>query len=207
MSQKEKGKWRCRLNTIEGELLEKNVFDTLKKYFSLHSDQQVLVLHGYEVMDLETLQDKKGKKQIHHWEKDVIIINVTYGYILAIEAKKTLDKKSMISACEQLENTKKILEKWFGVDLKKEWTFFSAVYCEKGDKYKHCCDGCDLNFLYAGPEDLLTKLESLHANLQKQTKVRLVLSLSLKSLRIISVYKIAEYKYSRNFILETFENK
>ena len=165
------------LTLIEGEFLEKNVFDTLKEYFSLHSNQQVLILHGYEVMDLETLQDKKGKKQIHHWEKDFIVINVTYGYVLAIEAKKTLDNKSMISAREQLENTKRLLEKWFGADLKKEWSFFSAVYCEKGDKYKNCCDGCDQDFLYAGPEDLLTKLERLHANLPKQTKVQLVLSL------------------------------
>ena len=165
------------LTLIEGEFLEKNVFDTLKEYFSLHSNQQVLILHGYEVMDLETLQDKKGKKQIHHWEKDFIVINVTYGYVLAIEAKKTLDHKSMISAREQLESTKKQLEKWFGADLQKEWSFFSAVYCEKGDKYKNCCNGCDQDFLYAGPEDLLTKLERLHANLQKQTEVQLVLSL------------------------------
>ena len=42
--------------------------------------------------------------------KDFIIINVTYGYVLNIEAKQTLNKKTMESARKQLVNTKQIID-------------------------------------------------------------------------------------------------
>ena len=51
LSEQEKIKWRCRVANIEGELLEKNVYDVLKKYFNSHKEQKVLILHGYEIMD------------------------------------------------------------------------------------------------------------------------------------------------------------
>ena len=52
MSKAEKGKMRCRIKTMEGEALEKKVYDTLKSYFQRHSGQHVLVIHGYEIMVL-----------------------------------------------------------------------------------------------------------------------------------------------------------
>ena len=153
---------------ITGELLEKNVFSGLKDYFDAHTDQVVLVLHGYEVMDLDSLERKdrfgKLRRHIRKEEKDFIVINLTYGYILTIEAKTTLDSKSIEKAQEQLENTKKLLKKWFGADLKQEWMFFSAIYCEKGDKYNKLCNGCDWRFIFTGRDDLLQKLTKLHSN-------------------------------------------
>ena len=171
LSEQEKVKWRCRVANIEGELLEKNVYDVLKKYFNSHKDQKVLILHGYEIMDLDTLErkDRFGnlRQEVCKWEKDFIVINLTYGYIMAIEAKRTLDFKSIKSAKEQLENTKAMIEKWFGADLKQDWMFLSAVYCEKGDMYKKLCAKCDDNFVFTSPDDLLAKLTQLHNELNK----------------------------------------
>ena len=48
-----------------------------------------------------------------------------------IEAKSALNKKSLNEAKDQLENTKKMFEKWFGLDLNSGWQFISGVYCEK----------------------------------------------------------------------------
>ena len=146
--------------------MEKNVFTGLKEYFDTYSDQEVLVLHGYEVMDLDSLERRdrfgKLKRSAQKEEKDFIVINLTYGYILTIEAKSTLDSKSIKKAKKQLENTKNLMKKWFGADLKKEWLFFSAIYCEKGDKYAKLCNNCDWRFIFTGLKDLLEKLENLH---------------------------------------------
>ena len=146
--------------------MEKNVFTGLKEYFDTYSDQEVLVLHGYEVMDLDSLERRdrfgKLKRSAQKEEKDFIVINLTYGYILTIEAKSTLDSKSIKKAKKQLENTKKLMKKWFGADLNKEWLFFSAIYCEKGDKYAKLCNNCDWRFIFTGLKDLLEKLENLH---------------------------------------------
>ena len=164
MSKAEKGKMRCRIKTMEGEALEKNVYDTLKSYFQRHSGQHVLVIHGYEIMDLS--MPEGGKKVIQHWEKDFIVINATYGYVLNIEAKKTLNGKSMKLAKEQIEGTKRLLEEWFGADLVAGWVFIGAVYCERD--LNNCCQSCDMNYVFGGPEDMVEKLERLHNNLQRQ---------------------------------------
>ena len=168
INDKMKGKWRCRMKTIEGEVLEKDVYDSLKKYFQSHPEEEVLVLHGYEILDLDAPENPK--KPISHWEKDFIIINVTYGYVLNIEAKQTLNGKSMESAKKQLENTKRIIEKWFGADLKQGWVFISAVYCEKGDVWNNCCEDCDMNFVFSGTEDLVMKIEKINKDLKSDLR-------------------------------------
>ena len=177
LTKEEVGKLRCQANTVSGESLEKNVFDSLKEYFNNHSDQEVLVLHGYEVMELDTLKslDRCGKmrQQIQKKEKDFIIINKTLGYILAIEAKTTLDPKSIKKSRIQLENTKSLLEKWFGADLKHSWHFFSAIYCEKGDKYSKLCGKCNWDYIFTGSKDLLAKLENIQSICESSKKVSL----------------------------------
>ena len=150
---KEKEKLKNRLKTIAGEVIEKKVYEALKGYYEWHDDQ-VLVLHGYEIADLEELAKHKD---IRHWEKDFLILNKTYGYVMNIEAKSSLNVASLNSAKEQLENTKKILEEWFGADLKEGWKFISAIYCERDDKTnwykKKCKDKLNNDFIFTGTED------------------------------------------------------
>ena len=164
---KEKENLRSRLKTLEGEKLEKKVYDTLKSYFESHRDQEVLVLHGYEIADLDKLANRKD---VAHWEKDFLIINVTYGYILNIEAKSSLNGKSVAKAKEQLENTKRILEKWFGADLSEGWKFISAIYCERKDKTNKNCRNADMDFIFTGTEDLKEKIDKIHKGLQHESR-------------------------------------
>ena len=55
LSEKEKREWRCRAITTEGEVLERRCYNTLKEYFGHHSDQKILILHGYEVESIEVI--------------------------------------------------------------------------------------------------------------------------------------------------------
>ena len=164
---REKENLRCRLITIEGEKLEKNVYETLKSYFESHADQEVVVLHGYEIVDLDKLADRKD---VAHWEKDFLIINKTYGYLMNIEAKSSLNGKSLKKAKDQLENTKKILEKWFGADLKDGWKFISAIYCERKDKTNKNCRKADMDFIFTGTDDLIEKIDKIHKRLKDETR-------------------------------------
>ena len=161
LSTQDKLKWKSRLKTISGEPSEKNLYDCLRNYFA-NNDQTILVLHGYKIMSLKMLLDKKGKEYIGNWEKDCVIINLTYGYILTIEAKNTLSPADIKDAKKQLLNTKEMLEKWFGANLKQKWNFFSAIYCEKGDQYNNLCKECNFDFVFAGAKDFISKLEKLH---------------------------------------------
>ena len=168
LSKQEEGKWRCKIKSLAGEILEKTVYDTLKTYFHTHHSQQVLVLHGYEIMDLEMLT---SQREITHGEKDFIIINSTYGYIMNIEAKSSLNAKSLNEAKRQLEETKKLFEKWFGADISTSWQFISAIYCEREDKTNKNCKKCDMDFIFTGSEDLVDKLEKIHRRLQKNDRL------------------------------------
>ena len=169
MTTKEKRKWESRLKTIEGEKLEKNVYDSLNTYFKeSYPDQEILVLHGYEIADLDKLVG--NEQDVAHWEKDFIIINKTYGYILNIEAKSSLNGKSLKDAKKQLENTKRIIEKWFGADLDPGWVFISAVYCERNDKTNKNCKN-KMDFIFTGPEDLVEKIDKIHETLKNETRL------------------------------------
>ena len=163
---KEKEKLKARLKTIAGEAIEKKVYDTLKAYYGLDDDQELLILHGYELADLEKLANQKD---VAHWEKDFLIINKTYGYIMNIEAKSSLNGKSLNEAKTQLENTKKILEKWFGADLRKGWKFISAIYCEREDKTNKNCKS-KMDFIFTGTEDLKEKLDKIHDSLRDENR-------------------------------------
>ena len=156
------------MTLILGEELEKTVYESLKTYFHNHQEQKVFIIHGYEIMDMDL--SAKSTTAISHWEKDFIIINLTYGYVMNIEAKTTLNAKSLKNVKEQLEGTKKLLEKWFGADLNPGWVFISAVYCERDDKTNKYCDKCDMNFIFKGSDDLIEKLEKIHLSLKNDDR-------------------------------------
>ena len=140
---------------------------SLLKGYDDQSYQEVLVIHGYEIADLEKLA---GCNDIKHWEKDFLIVNKTHGYIMNIEAKSSLNAKSLNEAKSQLENTKKILEKWFGADLRKGWKFISAIYCERNDKTNKNCKNADMDFIFTGTEDLIEKIGKIHEGLKDETR-------------------------------------
>ena len=44
--------WESQKNKIRQEAVERNAYDTLKDFYKNHNDQEFVVLHGYELMDL-----------------------------------------------------------------------------------------------------------------------------------------------------------
>ena len=166
-----KMEWQGLKANVEGEDFEKKVYKTLKAYFQKpeRKDEQVLVLHGYEIMDLKM---ESNKIEVPHWEKDFIIVNLTHGYVLNIEVKRTPDSKTLGGLKVQLENTKRLFEQWFAADLNPGWKFFSAVYCEnatnKKGKKNRLCDNYDKDFVFTSSEDLITKLGKIQGDPQKK---------------------------------------
>ena len=77
-------------------------------------------------------------------EIDFIVVNYTHQYILNIEAKKWLgivkgkpgntDKNSILKIKNQLTEIKAIMKDWFGADLKGNWHYISALYCQEMEK-------------------------------------------------------------------------
>ena len=78
-----------------------------------------------------------------------------------IVAKSSLNRKSLKKAKDQLENAKKILEKWFGADLNEGWKFISAIYCERNDKTNKNCK-TKMDFIFTWTKDLIEKIEKIH---------------------------------------------
>ena len=75
-------------------------------------------------------------------EKDFIIVNYTYSYIMTIEVKLNLTtdkgKNASVSPVEksanQLKEAFEILEEIFGEDIKVSWWFIPMIYCSSMDK-------------------------------------------------------------------------
>ena len=77
-------------------------------------------------------------------EIDFMVVNYTHQYILNIEAKKWLgivigkpgdtNKNSILKVKNQLAEIKAIMKDWFGADLKGNWCYISALYCQEMEK-------------------------------------------------------------------------
>ena len=102
----------------------------------------------FHSLDLFDYQESK------FFEKDFLIINFSKSFIISIEAKKTLDRKTAKCAIDQLKSVKNILEQYdfsqvpkiilsgdplyFNSNLeiiinslkKEEWCFIPMIYCE-----------------------------------------------------------------------------
>ena len=85
----------------EGELAEQEVYVALKKYFEQRTYQEVLVIHSYHF--------SKKMPEAADREKDFIIVNKTFGYIMNIEVKSSPSKNAVNSVREQLIHTKNLL--------------------------------------------------------------------------------------------------
>ena len=89
-------------------------------------------------LNMIKLGKEKGKNV---QEIDFLLINWTHQYILNIEVKKWLgvvkgksgdiDKCSISKAKNQINTIKTMIEDWFGADLKGDWQYVSALYCQE----------------------------------------------------------------------------
>ena len=91
------GKYR----EIKGHIVENLCYDDIKEYFSTRNET-VLVIHGLYMLRLVPKRGQKGS------EKDFIIVNYTYSYIMTIEVKSILStnerRNGRVSSVEKSAN-------------------------------------------------------------------------------------------------------
>jgi hypothetical protein len=85
---------------VKGQIAEQVMFRKLKKYYE-NSNDDVIVLHSHTFLQSQS-------------EKDLIVVNGTKGYIMAIEIKASASSGNCQKAKKQLLETKDIIEKIIG---------------------------------------------------------------------------------------------
>ena len=105
-----------------GDKTEMDCYHALREFFKDRQDI-ALVIHGHEFFD-----DPKMTKK---YEKDFVIINLTYQYVMVVEAKNCYGLSSAQKAREQLENARDLIQFWLGKLLDKSWLFIPVIYCNK----------------------------------------------------------------------------
>ena len=103
---------------IEGDLVERSLMTGLRKFYD-GSTAKVVVIQG---ADLVNPTDTNVQ------EHDVLIIDQILKCITVLEAKKTLNKRTMMSAVKQLVRMKELVEIYFGMELSAEWRFNGRMF-------------------------------------------------------------------------------
>lgn len=140
-------KLKSSIPNVRGDLLEKQFYESIKSYVE-NQNENVLVIHSHKLLGLKSNTQK---------EKDFIVVNLSFGYILNIEVKLTGSGSNIRFALDQISSTKKELENWFG--LAGRWKFYGAIGCES-KKYKKCKNRLCEPFIIDGAENV-TKLFEL----------------------------------------------
>ena len=110
-----------------GELPEKDLYHALQEYYESR-DETVAVFHGIDILKLDLNKIPKVN------EKDFVIINASYRYIMVIEVKNTLGPGDSIeTSVRQLSEAKQDLEAWFGTEGLSHWTYVPVIYTNKID--------------------------------------------------------------------------
>ena len=128
MPKPQAAKLKSSINNVRGDLLEKQFYESIKSYFETQNEN-VLVIHSHKLLGLKCNAQK---------EKDFIVVNLSFGYILNIEVKCSASGSNLSKALDQIKSTKEELENWFG--LAGRWKFYGAIGCEshnpKGQSYE-----------------------------------------------------------------------
>ena len=108
------------MEAVTGQHAERIMFYALKKYFESTKDD-VVVLHSHKF-----LQNSN--------EKDFIVINLSKGYVMAIEVKTSASIGNFQKAHKQLFDTKNSIESIFGsICAETEWLFLGVFFALKSD--------------------------------------------------------------------------
>ena len=96
------------------------MFYALKKYFE-NSKDDVIVLHSHKFLQTSN-------------EKDFIVVNLSKGYVMAIEVKTSASIGNLQKAHKQLFDTKNSIESIFGsICAETEWLFLGIFFASKSD--------------------------------------------------------------------------
>merc|ERR1712013_200434 len=141
---------------LAGDLAEKELSDTLKKFFATSPDKEVTVFQGAV---FKTPGANKGGNQEH----DFIIIIKKLKLIICIESKNSLNGKSVLDGAKQLENMKELLIDYFGPMT--GWSYVAWMHFKNNKSKLYICEDCENNIIFT-PEDLVTKLTELYDTTQ-----------------------------------------
>ena len=141
----------------ESDQIERHVYDVLKSFYTKEKGETVLVIQGIDIF---------GIKEKSRLELDFLVINYSRQYILNIEVKKWLgeirgkNKSTSTKTKEQLQKGKALIEDWFSADLRGNWKFVSAVYCNNMEPKYWQCETCS-HFIAMTKEDLKEKIHNM----------------------------------------------
>ena len=108
------------MEAVTGQHAERIMFYALKKYFESTKDD-VVVLHSHKFLHNSN-------------EKDFIVINLSKGYVMAIEVKASASIGNFQKAHKQLFDTKESIEAIFGsICGETEWLFLGVFFALKID--------------------------------------------------------------------------
>ena len=140
--------------SAKGELAEKKVYYTVKKYYDSNPKRTALIIR-----DLQMLQPNLEKRrQKDQQEMDLIILDYNSMTIYVIEVKTTLNEISMNKVREQLPDYKDFFDEWFGSDVCQEWKFKSLAFCLHVEQGFEICKDCR-DLILVGEDELTKALE------------------------------------------------
>lgn len=113
-----------RLNTLDGNEVEKKVFDKLRS--ALKNEKNTLVLSGWN--------NKNAKANGSHLEADFIIICEPFHVIVSIEVKKACKEKSKRKSGDQLIKQRSIFKNHIPFHQKDKWVHYEAIYFDMNEQ-------------------------------------------------------------------------
>ena len=82
------------------------------------------------------------------------MVDATYGHIIVVECKATLDKETLQKSLQQLNDIKEDLQTYFrnGIledepALSPDWIFMPMIYCEEVTNDVNYCKSCEKHII------------------------------------------------------------
>ena len=116
---------------VKKEIPEMAVCDGIDDYFSKLNEDVFIVYN----------QDLAHKDRPGFSEKDAIVVNLTRGYILVIEAKWHLSASQIKKGVDQLKDAVKTICQSVPI-LKQKWTLLKVLYGNTIESYDYFCHKC-----------------------------------------------------------------
>ena len=144
---------------LSGELTEKELYFSLKGFYEQLGDD-VIILHSHFFLWNDNTP-----------EKDFILINLSRGTIMVIEAKQHTKHQKLQKGLKQIEDARKRVEKLFcSIDkMSSEWVFVGVMYLRQG-RAGRCCDTCP-DFTIATRAEISEKLEAIHRMVNDENRL------------------------------------
>ena len=145
---------------IKGERAERKVYNSIKKFYR-ERNEDVLVVRGLKFMKL-TNQDED---EILDFEKDMLIINLTWRYVMSLEIKSRLSSNTLGSSKKQVNGCKELFDEWLGGTFKEEngWVFLGVMCFEdiKLNYQPRFCTTCKQYVIVGLDEGFEAKFENI----------------------------------------------